>query len=146
MAMTVLGNGLSDAQQHADALSVKEADLSTRWRLGESENNILLTQTNLAITYTALGRHEEALQMDREVYSGRLKLSGAEHRATLRGANNYANCLLRLQRFKEARALMRKKIPVARRVLGESYELVLMPRTVNGTGHTGPSEFCATSI
>ena len=21
-----------------------------------------------------------------------------------------------------------------------------MPRTVNGTGHTGPSEFCATSI
>ena len=22
----------------------------------------------------------------------------------------------------------------------------LMPRTVNGTGHTGPSEFCATSI
>ena len=22
----------------------------------------------------------------------------------------------------------------------------LLPRTVNGTGHTGPSEFCATSI
>ena len=22
----------------------------------------------------------------------------------------------------------------------------VMPRTVNGTGHTGPSEFCATSI
>ena len=24
--------------------------------------------------------------------------------------------------------------------------LVDLPRTVNGTGHTGPSEFCATSI
>ena len=24
--------------------------------------------------------------------------------------------------------------------------LVVVPRTVNGTGHTGPSEFCATSI
>ena len=24
--------------------------------------------------------------------------------------------------------------------------LFVMPRTVNGTGHTGPSEFCATSI
>ena len=23
---------------------------------------------------------------------------------------------------------------------------MVMPRTVNGTGHTGPSEFCATSI
>ena len=36
----------------------------------------------------------------------------------------------------------------------KGYELVgsvldhlgLVPRTVNGTGHTGPSEFCATSI
>ena len=25
-------------------------------------------------------------------------------------------------------------------------ESTAMPRTVNGTGHTGPSEFCATSI
>ena len=25
-------------------------------------------------------------------------------------------------------------------------EAVAVPRTVNGTGHTGPSEFCATSI
>ena len=24
--------------------------------------------------------------------------------------------------------------------------VVGLPRTVNGTGHTGPSEFCATSI
>ena len=28
----------------------------------------------------------------------------------------------------------------------ESYAWVALPRTVNGTGHTGPSEFCATSI
>ena len=26
------------------------------------------------------------------------------------------------------------------------HELRKLPRTVNGTGHTGPSEFCATSI
>ena len=25
-------------------------------------------------------------------------------------------------------------------------EVQALPRTVNGTGHTGPSEFCATSI
>ncbi len=25
-------------------------------------------------------------------------------------------------------------------------QTLLLPRTVNGTGHTGPSEFCATSI
>ena len=27
-----------------------------------------------------------------------------------------------------------------------SLGLAVVPRTVNGTGHTGPSEFCATSI
>ena len=27
-----------------------------------------------------------------------------------------------------------------------TYEQSGLPRTVNGTGHTGPSEFCATSI
>ena len=32
--------------------------------------------------------------------------------------------------------------PVARGALG----VRVLPRTVNGTGHTGPSEFCATSI
>ena len=26
------------------------------------------------------------------------------------------------------------------------YWIYELPRTVNGTGHTGPSEFCATSI
>ena len=28
----------------------------------------------------------------------------------------------------------------------EEHRLARVPRTVNGTGHTGPSEFCATSI
>ena len=28
----------------------------------------------------------------------------------------------------------------------EKNQVILVPRTVNGTGHTGPSEFCATSI
>ncbi len=36
--------------------------------------------------------------------------------------------------------------PVTRRLLFISTQVRLLPRTVNGTGHTGPSEFCATSI
>ena len=28
----------------------------------------------------------------------------------------------------------------------EDAAAMILPRTVNGTGHTGPSEFCATSI
>ena len=34
----------------------------------------------------------------------------------------------------------------SRIVLKVKYRADGLPRTVNGTGHTGPSEFCATSI
>ena len=49
-----------------------------------------------------------------------MKLDGEEHVSTVRAANNYASSLVGLQRFEEAKALMRKTVPVARRVLGEN--------------------------
>ena len=45
---------------------------------------------------------------------------GEEHEYTLLAGNNYANSLNSLGRFEEARSLMRKIMPVAQRVLGES--------------------------
>ena len=44
-----------------------------------------------------------------------------------------------LDDLREAVTTLEEIEPTARRVFG-------VPRTVNGTGHTGPSEFCATSI
>ena len=35
---------------------------------------------------------------------------------------------------------------VKRQTIGPGAPAPTVPRTVNGTGHTGPSEFCATSI
>ena len=61
--MSVLGSGLSDADHLEDALSVREAELAMRRRLGDRESNILAVQSNLAATYRSLGRFEEALQM-----------------------------------------------------------------------------------
>ena len=58
--------------------------------------------------------------MERDIYAGRLKLQGEEHQHTLSAANNYANNLVHLKRFQEARSLMRKMVPVARRVLGKA--------------------------
>jgi len=84
-------------------------------------------QSKIAITYDQLGRDEEALSMKREVYSVRLKLLGEEHPKTLLAANNYGWGLRGLNN-KEAKALMRKMIPLARRVLGESHELTLRMR------------------
>ena len=49
---------------------------------------------------------------------------------TLLVANNYAASLKELGRFEEARSLLRKTIPVARRVLGEGDRLTLKMRMI----------------
>ena len=90
----------------------------------------LVAQSNLANSYGALGRGEEALRLKRDVYSGRLELNGEEHEKTLLVANNYAASLKELGRFEEARSLLRKTIPVARRVLGEGDRLTLKMRMI----------------
>ena len=53
---------------------------------------------------------------------------GGEHERTFIAANNCADSCTNLKLFKEAKSLMRKMIPVARRVLGESYDLTLRMR------------------
>jgi tetratricopeptide (TPR) repeat protein len=126
-AMSVLGNGLFEADHYEDALSVQEAELAMLRRLGADERNILVAQTNLATTYGRLGREEQALRLKRDVYSGLLKLDG-DVNSTFRAANNYADSLTHLTRHKEAKTLLRKTIPVARRVLGDNDETTLRLR------------------
>ena len=126
--MSVLGNGLFYGGHHEDALTVQEAELSMLRRLGASEHNLLIAQGNLANSYEDLGRHEDALSMRHEVYSGCLNIHGEEHSETLREACNYAVSLIALQRYEEAKLLMRKTMPAARRVLGEGHELTLKMR------------------
>ena len=89
-------------------------------------------QENLAITYERLGRLESALQMKHDVYSGRLKLYGKQHEATLLAANNYAVSLVVAERFEEAKALLLKAKPLAQRVLGEGDTTTLRMRLVYG--------------
>ncbi|CAH0364365.1 unnamed protein product [Pelagomonas calceolata] len=129
MAMGTLGAGLYIAKHHEDALSVQEAELAMLRRLGASEELILIAQSNLATTYEDLGR-KEAPCLRQKVYSGHLKLYGEEHKHALREAYNYANALHGLQRFEETKALLRKTIPMAQRVLGESHELTLKIRSL----------------
>ena len=105
--MQQLGNGLYAAEHYEDALSVQEAELAMERRLGDSGENMLVVQGNLAITYSDLGNTEKALSMERDVYSGRLKLLGEVHPQTLQAANNYANSLRDQKPFEEARSLLR---------------------------------------
>ena len=66
--------------------------------------------------------------MREDVYSRTSDIWGEEHRETLQEANNYALSLGDLRRFEEARALLRKSMPVAQRVLGQDGYLTLRMR------------------
>ena len=129
-AMKQLGNGLSSAGHHEDALAVQETELSWLRRIGTSEQNVLVALGNLANTYGRLGQKEKALRMRREVYSGTLKLHGEQNINCLSDAFNYAKDLLDLQREEEAMSLLHKTIPVARRALGDPHDLTLSMRSL----------------
>jgi tetratricopeptide (TPR) repeat protein len=101
-------------------------------RIGASEEQLLDVQTNLACTYAALGRLDEALSVRHDVYSARLKLDGEEQIETIIAANNYAVTLKNLEHFEEARSVLRKVVPAARRVLGESDSLTLKVGCIYG--------------
>ena len=68
--------------------------------------------------------------MRRDVYSGTSKLHGEQNKHSLAQAFNYGKDLIDLQRFEEAKSLLRKTIPLARRVLGEGHRLTLMMRSI----------------
>ena len=57
-----------------------------------------------------------------------MKLNGEENESTLTAANNYASSLADLRRFEEAKPILRKSIPIARRVFGVNHEFTLTIR------------------
>ncbi|CAH0367843.1 unnamed protein product, partial [Pelagomonas calceolata] len=51
---------------------------------------------------------------------------------TIIAANNYANTLIHLERIEESKALLRRTVPVARRVLGEDDRITLTMSWIYG--------------
>ena len=126
--MNCLGNGLNEAGHYGDAVTVQEADVSMKRRIGAPEYDIISAQSNLANTYQKLGRHEQALIMRPDLYSRTSKLFGEESKEALMEAINYSAALLSVKRYKEAKALLRKMIPVAQRIFGTDDENTLTTR------------------
>ena len=127
-AMSRISRGLVAVNHDEGALVVQEAELATARRLDASEECILSIQSNLANTIWALGRQEQGLKLERDVYYGYLRLNGEEDGDTFAACNNYAISLTKLKRFEEAKALLRKTMPLARRILRDSHELTLLIR------------------
>ena len=124
MAMNLLGLGLDDAKYYKYALSVRRAELSKMQRHGAPAEKILGIMANIGGTYENLGQLEKGLGINQQVYARSMELYGEESEETLIAANNYAESLKGLQRFEEAKALLRKTLPVARRVFKTETDLL----------------------
>ena len=72
---------------------------------------------------------EQAKRLRKAVFSGRMKLNGKEHEDTLVAADNYALSLLDLKHWEAAKSLLRKMMPVARRVLGDGNDVTIRMRS-----------------
>ena len=58
-----------------------------------------------------------------------MKLFGEQNIETLQLANNYASSGIHLERLEEAKSVLRKMMPVARRVLGDDHRITFEMRT-----------------
>ena len=68
--------------------------------------------------------------MHQDVYFGYVRLHGEEHINAFQAASNYADSLLSLRRFEETKALLRKTMPMTRRVLGDENILTLRMKKI----------------
>ena len=91
------------------------------WRRGHKQMCKKIHRGGNAEQYNADKKYKEAVAVAVEACAD-------DTGNTLAAACNYANTLLELGRFEEVRSLMRKTIPVSRRVLGECDILTLRTR------------------
>ena len=127
MAMGQLGNGLSEASHHEDALSVREAELSMVRRIGASEQTCSSRRTILR------SRIKRSDGLKRPAHAARRilrmfgeELHGEEHESTLIDSQPTTPvALIELEEIFDADdetelccCALRERMPVARRVLG----------------------------
>jgi len=124
-ALTVLGNGLWAAERHAERLAIVEVQLATQRRLGISEYPIIVTRSNFANCLHSLGRLDEALAMERDVYARCKELLGTTNKSTLHTGNNLAHSLIQQGQYAEAKEFAGKLIPQCRRALGSNHVMTL---------------------
>ena len=106
-------------------MRVREAVLAAELRTGAPEECILVSKSNLAISYTDLGREREALDLRREAYAGIARIRGPRDSYTLVLACNLALTLNKLGKQAEAKSFLRTPILDARRAFGDDHYITL---------------------
>ena len=129
MAMMELGLGLKHAGHYEDALPVQEAELSLRRRLGSSERTLLSVQHNLANTYLSIGRLEESLRINQEIYAKKVELM-VPYSWKLLTVVCIASTLSKMRRYAEVLSFAPEQIAECQRALGTEHENTLFLRNV----------------
>ena len=107
-----LGEAMS---QHEEALRVLQANLALMRRHWPLEaHNILGVQTNIAACIDELGRHDEALALERENYASWVALLGGSHRDTISAGLSLAISMNKLGLTDESIPFLRDGLPAAR--------------------------------
>ena len=125
--MGILGETLRVNERPDEALPALEATVALKRRYWpHNEGSILIAQSGLASGLAALGRHDEALVLKREIYTRRVATLGVSHETTLLDGNNLAISLTKLELWDESITLQRDQLlPAARRSLGADHESML---------------------
>ena len=134
VALSQLGVGLQKTCRYEAAIAAYQLNLAELQRYAprnwEGQFSI---RNNIAILYNIMGRREEALNEHVAVMEGRRKLHGAENKNTIHCSINVANVLLRLgteggdlQNLDRARELLEVQLPLAKRILPATDEMLLI--------------------
>ena len=122
MVMGALGNGLQANDEAEAALPVLVANLALHERYWlDDENAVLIAKANLAGCLAAVGRHVEALRLQRDVYARSLTFYGDASDDTLIDAANLASSLIEARAFDEVIPFLRERILVANRAFGPDH-------------------------
>ncbi|KAH8824125.1 hypothetical protein DL96DRAFT_247864 [Flagelloscypha sp. PMI_526] len=93
--------------------------------LGVSHPTTLTSMSSLALSYSNLGQHRKALELDEQVLKLRKQILGAEHPDTLRSMNNLALTYSHLGQHRNALELKEHVLKLQKQILGEDHSHTL---------------------
>ncbi|KAH8797806.1 hypothetical protein DL96DRAFT_898061 [Flagelloscypha sp. PMI_526] len=92
-----------------------------RQRFGANHPYALVSMNNLALAYSDLGQHRDALELQEQVLKLAKRILGEEHPFTLTSMNNLANTYSDLGRHHNALELNEQVLKLLKRILGEEH-------------------------
>ena len=102
--------------------------------LGDDHPDTLKSTRSLAITYSSLGRFEEAKQLQEKVVEVRARTLGEDHPDTLKSMYNLGITYRSLDRLEEAKQLGEKVVEARARTLGKGHPDPDIAQPLNNLG------------